>query len=57
MMENLNKLRQVKDSVYKHEPNDKGKKSTINELCNMYPNDADLGREVRILINKQNKIK
>ncbi len=57
MMENLNKLRQVKDSVYNHDPNDKDNKLTIEELCLMYPNDTDLGREIRILINKQNKIK
>jgi hypothetical protein len=47
MMEKLNKLRQVKDSVYKHEPNDEDNKLTIEELCLMYPNDADLGKEIR----------
>ena len=57
MMENLNKLRQVKDSVYNHDPDDKDNKLTIEELCLIYPNDTDLGREIRILINKQNKIK
>ena len=50
MMENLNKLIQVKDSVYKHDVNKEKENVTISDLCDMYPNDADLGREIRILI-------
>jgi len=57
MMEKLNELRQVKDSVFNHDVSNKKDIISIKELCKMYPNDADLGREVRILIKNQNKIK
>jgi len=56
-MEKLNELRQVKDSVFNHDVSNKKNVISIEELCKMYPNDADLGREVRILIKNQNKIK
>ena len=35
----------------------KNKVIEIKELCKMYPNNADLGSEIRILIKNQNKIK
>jgi len=35
----------------------KNKVTEIEELCKMYPNDADLGSEMRILIKNENKIK
>ncbi len=48
----LNELRQVKDTVYKPRL-DLAKQytnsKTIDELINKYPNDTDLGREVRKL--------
>ena len=46
----LNELRQVKDVVYKRKLNLKKeyqKTVSITELIKQYPNDADLGREVR----------
>lgn len=49
-MNKLNKLRQVKDVVYK--PKQSKRTLTITELIEKYPNDADLGREVRKLKNK-----
>ena len=78
MTDKLNELRQVKDSVFKHDvskesspllfkPSNihkekmddirKNRVIEIQELCKMYPNDADLGSEMRILIKNQNKIK
>lgn len=77
MMEKLNELRQVNDSVFNHDVSKKSspllfkpssihkekidnirknKVIEIKELCKMYPNDADLGSEIRILIKNQNKI-
>ena len=68
MTEKLNKLRQVKDSVFKHDVSKesspllfkpsyihkekidniiKNKVIEMKELCEMYPNDADLGKEIR----------
>jgi len=48
----LNELRQVKDTVYKPRL-DLAKQytnsKTIDELIEEYPNDTDLGREVRKL--------
>jgi hypothetical protein len=48
----LNELRQVKDTVYKPRL-DLAKQytnsKTIDELIERYPNDTDLGREVRKL--------
>ena len=48
----LNELRQVKDTVYKPRL-DLAKQytnsRTIDELIERYPNDTDLGREVRKL--------
>ena len=49
-MNKLNKLRQVKDVVYK--PKQSKRTLTITELIKKYPNDTDLGREVRKLKNK-----
>lgn len=40
----LNEYRQTKDCEYS---NPKVKKLSIKELCKMYPNDADLGAEIR----------
>ncbi|QDP53032.1 MAG: hypothetical protein GOVbin3107_30 [Prokaryotic dsDNA virus sp.] len=40
----LNEYRQTKDCEYS---NPKAKKLSIKELCKMYPNDADLGAEIR----------
>ncbi len=57
MMEKLNELRQVKDSVFNHDVSNKKDVISIEELCNMYPNDADLGSEIRILIKNQKQIK
>ncbi len=51
----LNELRQVKDVVYKPKLNLKKeykKTITIDELIAKYPNDTDLGREVRKLKSK-----
>ena len=51
----LNELRQVKDVVFKRKLDLKKeyKKSiNIDELIRKYPNDADLGREVRKLKRK-----
>lgn len=46
-------------NIHKEKMNDirKNRVIEIKELCKMYPNDADLGREMRILIKNQNKIK
>ena len=49
-MNKPNKLRQVKDVVYK--PKQRKRTLTITELIEKYPNDADLGREVRKLKSK-----
>lgn len=51
----LNELRQVKDVVFKRKLNLKKeyqKTITIDELIAKYPNDTDLGREVRKLKSK-----
>jgi hypothetical protein len=55
----LNELRQVKDNVYKpkidlaKEYSDRmGMANKIDELVDKYPNDIDLGREVRKLKTK-----
>lgn len=40
----LNEYRQSKDFGYS---NPKDNKLSLKELCKMYPNDADLGAEVR----------
>ena len=48
----LNELRQVKDAVYKprlHLANAHTNSKAIDELINKYPNDTDLGREIRKL--------
>jgi hypothetical protein len=41
-------------NIYKEKIDDikKNKVIKIKDLCDMYPNDADLGREIRILIKK-----
>ena len=41
----LNEIRQTKDSVYKH-PYDPIE-NQIKFLCEIYPNDADLGAKIR----------
>jgi len=51
----LNELRQVKDTVYKPRldlAKQYSNSKTIDELIERYPNDTDLGREVRKLKNK-----
>lgn len=51
----LNELRQVKDAVYKPRldlAKEYTNSKTIDELIEEYPNDTDLGREVRKLKNK-----
>jgi len=51
----LNELRQVKDVVFKRKLDLKKeyeKSINIDELIRKYPNDADLGREVRKLKRK-----
>ena len=56
----LNELRQVKDVVFKRKLDLKKeyKKSiNIDELIRKYPNDADLGREVRKLKRKNVRAK
>lgn len=46
----LNELRQTKDSYYQHD--DTPVSNSINYLCSLYPNNADLGREIRKLYQK-----
>ncbi len=41
----LNEYRQTKDSYYRHPYNTI--KDSISYLCSIYPNDADLGAEIR----------
>jgi len=41
----LNELRQTKDSVYKNP--DSPIENSINYLCTIYPNNADLGAVIR----------
>tara|TARA_A100000172_G_scaffold80097_2_gene68701 strand:- start:509 stop:688 length:180 start_codon:yes stop_codon:yes gene_type:complete len=51
----LNELRQVKDVVFKRKLDLKKeyeRSINIDELIRKYPNDADLGREVRKLKRK-----
>jgi hypothetical protein len=52
----LNELRQVKDTVYKPRldlAKQYSNSKTIDELIERYPNDTDLGREVRKLKTKR----
>ena len=52
----LNELRQVKDTVYKTRldlAKEYTNSKTIEELIDEYPNDTDLGREVRKLKTKR----
>lgn len=52
----LNEYRQVKDSVYTHIYEDELKTNKIlsyilKKYCDKYPNDKDLGQQIRKLIN------
>ena len=52
----LNELRQVKDNVYKPRldlTKEYTDSKTIDELVDKYPNDIDLGREIRKLKTKR----
>jgi len=52
----LNELRQVKDNVYKPRldlTKEYTASKTIDELVDKYPNDIDLGREIRKLKTKR----
>ena len=52
----LNELRQVKDNVYKPRldlAKEYTASKTIDELMDKYPNDIDLGREIRKLKTKR----
>lgn len=52
----LNELRQVKDTVYKPRldlAKEYTASKTIDELVDKYPNDIDLGREIRKLKTKR----
>tara|TARA_R110002012_G_scaffold180562_1_gene346417 strand:+ start:306 stop:482 length:177 start_codon:yes stop_codon:yes gene_type:complete len=52
----LNELRQVKDTVYKPRldlAKQYSNSKAIDELIERYPNDTDLGREVRKLKTKR----
>lgn len=52
----LNELRQVKDTVYKPRldlAKQYSNSKDIDELIERYPNDTDLGREVRKLKTKR----
>ncbi len=55
----LNEYRQVKDSVYIHIYEDELKTNKIlsyilREYCKKYPNDRDLGEQIRKLITNEN---
>ncbi len=48
MKTDLNKYRQVKDSVYTH-PHQRINKNIIKHYCELYPNDKELGEQIRKL--------
>lgn len=48
MKTNLNKYRQVKDCVYTH-PHQRINKNIIKHYCELYPNDKELGEQIRKL--------
>ena len=48
MKTNLNKYRQVKDSVYTH-PHQRINQNIIKHYCKLYPNDKELGEQIRKL--------
>ena len=50
MKKTLNEYRQTKDSYYKND--DYPVTNSLNYLCSLYPNNADLGREIRKLYQK-----
>mgnify|MGYP003688966977 CR=1 FL=1 len=59
--EELNKHRQVKDSVYKHNLEGKDNKfklchlgELVSQLVSIYSNDTELGKEIRNAVNQLN---